>query len=137
MKGALRDRAFAEDAAARAGPALHFIRQREPDCERQAGADDRIAADEARARIEEMHRAAAPARAALLLAIHLRHDRAGRHAADQRVAVLAIRGDDRLVLRELAERADGDGFLADVEMEKAADLRRGIKAPRISPQSAG
>jgi hypothetical protein len=44
------------------------------------------------------------------------------HAAHQRVAVLAVGGDDVVVRRQRMQRADGAGLLADVEVQEAADL---------------
>ena len=46
----------------------------------------------------------------------------GRDAAHQRVAMLAVGRDDRVVGLQRLHRADGDRLLADVEMQEAADL---------------
>ena len=51
----------------------------------------------------------------------------GETPRDQRVAVLAIGRDDGVVRRERLHHADGHGFLADVEVQEAADLLRGVK----------
>ena len=72
-----------------------LVGQREADRDRQAAGDDRVAAVEARDGVEEVHRAAATAAAAFLLAVHLGHDRAGRDAAHERVAMLAVGRDER------------------------------------------
>src|SRR5450759_4941540 len=69
-----------------------------------------------------MHRAAVPMAAPLLLAVHLRHDRARRHAAHQRMTMLAISGKDRIVARELGHHPARDRLLADIQMQEAADL---------------
>jgi len=71
---------------------------------------------------EEVHRAAFAAGAAGGLAEHLGHQLVHVHASGQAVAVIAIGGDGVVVLAEQGLRADDDRFLADVEMEEAADL---------------
>ena len=95
---ALGDRAFAEEAGGDDVVAPHAVGEREPDRQRQAAADDGVAAVEIGRAVEQMHRAAAPAAAAFLLAVHLGQRRGHRYAAHQRVAVLAIGGDDAVAL---------------------------------------
>ena len=91
---ALGRRALAEEAGGDMRRAAHLVGQRQAHRQRQAAADDGIAAIEAVRGVEQVHRAAAPARGAGRLAIHLGHDLVHRHAAHQRMAVLAIGGDD-------------------------------------------
>ena len=67
MELALGDRAVAEEARRDRLAPLHLVGQREADRERQAAADDGVAAVEARGDVEEVHRAAAAAAAALAL----------------------------------------------------------------------
>ena len=50
-----------------------------------------------------------------------------RDAAHQRVTVLAVRRDDRVLRRERLHRTDRDGLLADVQVHEAADLRRAVE----------
>ena len=73
---------------------LQLVGEREPDRDRQAPADDRVAAVEAARDVEEVHRAAATATAAVGLAEHLGHQRPRRHTARQRLPVLAVGRDD-------------------------------------------
>ena len=122
MKLALGHRAVAEEARGHPLAALQLVGERKADRERQSAADDRVAAVEPGGRVKQVHRPATSARAALDLAVHLGHDRAGRDAADQRVTVLAIRGDDRVLRRERLHRTDRDGLLADVQVHEPADL---------------
>src|SRR5512138_1351769 len=74
-----------------------------------------------------MHRAAAAVRAAFALAVHLGHDGAHRHAAQQRLAVLSIGGDDVVLGRERRHGARRHGFLPNVEVQEAADLARAVE----------
>ena len=104
-----------------------LVGERQTDRQRQPAADDRVPAVEPGGRVEQVHRPAAPARAALDLAVHLGHDRAGRDAADQRVPVLAVGRDDRVLRRERLHRADRDRLLADVQVHEPADLRRAVE----------
>ena len=100
---AFGDRAFAEEAGRDDVLALHLVGKREPDSERQAAADNGVAAIEIGGAVEQMHRAAAPAAAAFLLAVHLGHHRGHRHAAHQRLAVLAIGRDDAVARLQAPE----------------------------------
>jgi hypothetical protein len=43
------------------------------------------------------------------------------------MAMLAVGGDDGIFRLQRLHRANGDRFLADVEMNEAADLARGVK----------
>ena len=97
MKLALVDRALAEEAGGDRVPVLHLVAERDADRERQPAADDRIAAVKTRGAVEDVHRAAAAAAAALQLAVHLGHQRGHADAAGDRLAMLAIGRDDRIV----------------------------------------
>ena len=122
VKLALRDRAFAEEAGGHDVLAAHAVGERQPDRERQAAAHDSVAAVEIGRAIEQVHRAAAPAAAALLLAVHFGEHGGHRYAAHERVPVLAIGRDDPVALFEHRDDADRDRFLAVVEMHEASDL---------------
>ena len=97
MKLALGDRAVAEEAGGHARPLLHLVGERQATAIGQAAADDGVAAVETGRRVEDVHRPAAAAAAAFLLAVHLRHQAVRGDAARQRVAVLAIGRDDGVV----------------------------------------
>ena len=127
VKLALGDGAVAEEARRDPRPLLHLVGEREPDRDREAAADDGVAAVEAGLRVEHVHRSAAAAAAALLLAVHLRHEPVGRDAARQRMTVLAVGRDDGIVWAECLHGADGDRFLADVQMQEAADLAGAVQ----------
>ena len=84
--------------------------------------DNGIAAVEAARHVEQVHRPATSAAAAVGLAVHLGHERAGRDAPRQRMAVLAVRGHDGIIRREGLHGPDGHRLLADVEVEETVDL---------------
>ncbi|MFT3685088.1 MAG: hypothetical protein QM783_09215 [Phycisphaerales bacterium] len=85
-------------------------------------ADDAVAAVVPVGLVEHVHAAALAFGAAGDLAEHLGHAGAHAHAAGERVTVVAVGGDDRVVLLKAVDGADGEGFLPDVEMAEAADL---------------
>ena len=94
-----------------------------PGGQRDVAADDRVAAEEALLGVEEVHRAA------LALASSRSPCPAARpspalalHAPGQGMAVVAVGGDDIVVLAEDADRADRHRLLAAVLVEEAADL---------------
>lgn len=105
----------------------HAVGEGEAGREREPAGDDRVAAVEAAAGIEEVHGAAAATAAAGGLAEHLRHDRLGRDPAGECMAVFAVRRHDRVVVREGLVDADGHGFLADVEVHETADAGRAVQ----------
>jgi hypothetical protein len=84
VKRALGHRAVAEEAGGHARSPLHLVGQRQAGGQRQAAADDGIAAEQPGRAVEQVHRAAAAARAAFLLAVHLGHDRASAARAPAR-----------------------------------------------------
>ena len=131
MELALDDGALAEEAAGDAVASGELVGQREPDGDREAAADDRVAAVEAALRVEEVHRAAPPAAAARRLAVHLGHERGRRQAARERVAVVAVGGDERVVRPERRHGPGRDRLLADVEVEEAADLAQAVQLGRL------
>ena len=90
--------------------------------QRDVAADDRVAAEEALLGVEEVHRAALALGAAGVPAQELGHRLVGPHPPGQGVAVVAIGGDDVVVLAEDADRTDGDRLLSAIEVAEAADL---------------
>ena len=127
VKLAFGDGALAEEAGRDDVLAAHVVGERKPDRERQPAADDGIAAVEIGGAVEQMHGAAAPAAASLLLAVHLGERRRHRHAAHQRMAMLAVGRDDPVALLEHRDDADGDRLLAVIEMQEASDLLLGVE----------
>src|ERR1019366_7430192 len=74
--------------------------------------------------------------AALLLAVHLGHDRARGHAPDERMAVLAVSGEDGVLTRKLGHYAARDRLLADVQVQEAADLAGAVDLRAFFLESA-
>ncbi len=124
MEFAFLDRAVAEEAGGQRLPALQLVAQRDADGERQAAADDRVAAIEPRRAVEDVHRAAAAAAAAFQLAEHLGHQPVHADAAGDRLAVLAVGRDDGVIGAERFHHADRHRLLAVIQMQKAEDLLR-------------
>ncbi len=137
MELALSHRAFAEEARGDARTPRHLVGQRQADRDRQSAAHDRIAAVKARGGVEQMHRAAAPAAASFLLAVHLGHHGSGGDARapahghargksprSRRRAPAPASCRRRSLLRRCTD-ARSRGF-----------CRRG-KLPRTSPRSGG
>ena len=73
-----------------------------------------------------MHRTAFAADASAFFAVKLSQNALGRHAFDHRLDVVAIGRDDHIGRFESHHRTDADGFLADVEMAKTADLAHAV-----------
>src|SRR4051812_33321907 len=69
-----------------------------------------------------MHRAPLPFRAAGRLAKEFRHALVHVHPECERMAVVAVSGDDMVIDAEQRAGADGHALLPDIEMEKAANL---------------
>ena len=94
----------------------------------EAGAEGGLATDDAVAAPvvlvgrEIMHRATLALRAARHAAGQLGHALVHTHADHQAVAVVAVASDDMVMFTQKGDRAGGDGFLADIEVEEAANL---------------
>jgi len=86
------------------------------------GADDRVAAQEVRRLVEEVHRAALTVAEPVAAPEQLGHDPTRVGALRQTVAVLAVRRDRVVVGAQHGRRADGHRLLADIQVEEAADL---------------
>lgn len=96
--------------------------------QRQMPADNRIAAPEVVIARREVHRAAFAAADAGALAHHLGHQGFGVDAARQRNAVIAISGDDVILLAQCGQRTNADRLMAAVEVQvNARDLLLFVK----------
>ena len=80
--------------------------------------------------VEKMHRTAQPARAAGLFSEKLGHAGVGAGAASERMTMIAIGGDDVIVVPHRRDCADHDRFLPNVKMAKTADFLRLILLTR-------
>jgi hypothetical protein len=102
--------------------ALVFQRVGRTGGQRQLPANDRIPAHEVAGGIEQVHRAAAPARHAGLFAEQLGHHRARRNPTCDNVAVLAIVGEDIVCRRQRRRQADNRRLFAQIEVAVTADF---------------
>src|SRR5438876_64571 len=109
-----------------------LARESHPGGDRHVAADDGPPAEEPLRRVEEVHRPApSPARSGRT-AVELGHGRPGVARASQVVGMLPVRRDDVVGRLRGRDGPDADRLLADVEVEKAADLplrvgfRRGL-----------
>ena len=130
------DAPLAEIGGADAVVAAIPIREGQAGAERNLGADDAVAAEEALLLAEHVHRAALAAAVAAGAAGEFGHDAARLHAAGQHVAVVAVGGDDLVALAEGGLDADDDGFLADVEVAEAADETHAIELAGLFLEAA-
>ena len=126
----LMDRALVDRAVTHVGQGNSigveiFLRVSNADTERNLPADDAVTAIKMLLHVEEMHRTALAARAAGDFAEEFRHAGIRIDAAREGVAVIAVGGDDRVVVVKDGNRADGDRFLAVVEVAKTLDLGLG------------
>src|SRR6266550_2501765 len=124
--------AVAEEAERDVAFLAVLAREGHPGGDRHVAADDGPPAEEPLGRVEDVHRPApSPARSGRA-AVELGHRRPGVARASQVVGMLAVRRDDVVGRLRARDGPDGDRLLADVEVEKAADLplrvgfRRGL-----------
>jgi hypothetical protein len=101
---------------------MEFVGERQAYGKRQSAPDNCVSPVEASVRVKEVHRAAAAHTAALELAVHLGHHRAHTQPLGQGVTVFAVGSDYCIVLAEVSHHPHGDGFLADVQVKKTANL---------------
>ena len=104
--------------------------------ERQVAADDPVAAHEPPLPVEDVHRAAAPARGPVDAPEELRHHVLGVGAAGDRVAVGAVGADQVVVRLHHRGRADDRRLLADRQVEEATGLRPLVLAPGLLLEAA-
>src|SRR5207247_10177800 len=80
--------------------------------------------------VEEVHRATQPSRASGFFSKKFGHACVCARAAGECVRMIAICGDDVIIVTHSRHRSGHDRFLADVEMTKAADFLRLILLTR-------
>ena len=104
--------------------------------QRQGAADDPVAAHEAALEVEDVHRAAAPARGAVDAAEELGHHVLRVGAAGDRVAVGAVGADQVVVVAHHRGGADDRRLLADRQVKEAAGLGLLVLAPGLLLEAA-
>src|SRR5205823_574484 len=79
--------------------------------------------------VEDMHRTPQPARAARVFPKQFRHARICTGAAGKSMGMIAVSGNDVVIVAHGSDRAGHDCFLADVELTKTAVcLSRGVES---------
>ena len=122
MEGADVGRPVAEEGDRDARLVSHLEGEGGADGRRQPAADDGVRAHVAALDVVEVHRAAIAVRAALDLAVQLRHHLVRRRPVREHVPVRAVRRCDHVVLSERAADADRDRLLADAGMQEAGEV---------------
>ncbi len=134
---AFRRGAFAKEETVTFGLFCILSASPKPTAERQVAADDGVAAVEVGGLVEQVHGAAAAACAAGHFAVHLGHDRVGAHTARQGMPVLAVGGDDAVFGVRYGHHTGGDGFFANIQVQKTRGSWWLGTARRPFPRSAG
>ena len=93
--------------------------------------DDAAGAHEADLGLEQVHRAAAAARAAGGAAHHLGDQFARRHALGQGMAVAAVRAEHGVIVAQVRAHARRHRLLADVGMHAAVDFARRVELDQL------
>src|SRR5690348_16664573 len=136
MKRALIDCAVAKEAKGDPIFVAIFRSERQSSGKRNVRPDNRVPAVHVILFVEKVHRAAKSLSAAGRLSEKFGHTRVGAGSARQGVAVIAISSNNVIVGTDGSDRADHNGFLADVEVAKAADLLRLILLARAFLETA-
>ena len=105
--------------------------QCQPYGDRQVPGDDGITAPEVLADVGKVHRTAASLIYAGFFAVQFRHQALRIQSAHDGMPVIAIMRHDVILRAQRMNCAHGDGFLADVEMQEAADFALLIRSARL------
>ncbi len=124
---ALVDRAVAEIGHADAAVALVLVSEGQARTERYLGADDAVTAEEILFAREHVHGPALTLGIAAATTGQFGHHALGIHAAGQHVAVIAVRGNDRVLRLRRGLHADDDRFLADIEVTEPTDQPHAVQ----------
>ncbi len=122
VERSLIDRAVSEEADTYLVGVPVLDGKSDPGCERHPASDDAMAAQEARADVEHVHRAAFSFGYAGRLAEKLCHDVLGVGALGDALSVLPIRAHDVVVRPKRGDESYPDCFLACVQVQEAADF---------------
>src|SRR4030095_3748631 len=124
VEGALIDRSITEKAER--DPIFAAVLDGESQSHRQRNVrcDNSVTSVHVMLLVEKMHRAAQAARAACFFPKKLRHTGVGACAASKRVSVIAVSGDDVVIVTDRSDSAGYHRFLPNVKMTKTADLLR-------------
>ena len=98
---------------------------------RQAGADNAVGAADTGLRAGDMHGAGIAVTGAVRAAENFGHERLQLHALGERVAMTAMRREDRVGRRQAGTHAGGDRFLADADVNEARDFAVGENLEKL------
>src|SRR5436189_2974433 len=124
MERPLVDCSVTEEAERHAIFAPVFDGKTHSNCQRNMSGDNGVTPIHMMFAVEEMHRAAQAARAACFLSKKLRHASIRTRAASKRVSVIAVGGDDIIVITNGSDGACYHCFLSNVKVAKTTDLLR-------------
>ena len=123
----LIDRAVSEVSHTDGIALFIFVGKGEPCSNRNLRRDDPMPAVEVFLFAEHMHGSALAAGIAIRAAGQFGHHAAGVHAASQHMAMIPVRCNDLIVILQRRLDPDHDGFLANIEMAKSADLAHAVE----------
>src|SRR6266513_4747028 len=124
VEGALVNRSVAEEAKRDTVFATVFDGESQSHRERNVSCDNGVTSIHVMLLIEEMHRAPQAARAACFFSKKLRHTCVGARATSKRVSMIAVSGDDVVIVTNSSDGAGDDCFLPNVKVTKTTDLLR-------------
>ena len=122
MKTALIDRPVTKVTETNLVATPVLVRKGNPCRQRNMAAHNRVATQKAPLCLEEVHRATLAARTACGLAQKFSHGRLWIHPTRQGMAVVAISGDQVVIVSQHADRSDRTRLLAIVKMAKATNF---------------
>ena len=124
MEGALIDRSITEKAERDAIFAPVLDGESQSHRQRNVSCDNGVTSVHVMLLVEKMHRATQAARTPCFFPKKLRHTGVGACAASKSVGVIAVGGDDVVIITNGSDRAGHNCFLPDVKVAKTTDLLR-------------
>ena len=125
-RGALVARAIAGKGDCDMALAINLAGNACAHCDRCASADDTVCAQHALVDIGDVHRSALAARNAGLAARQFGHHKFGVDTAQQHMAMVAVPGDDAVLIGQRCLDTGRDGFLTDIEVAEAANKTEAV-----------
>ena len=124
VEGSLIDRSITEKAERDAIFAPVLDGESQSHRQRNVSCDNGVTSVHVMLLVEKMHRATQAARTACFFSKKLRHTGVRACAASKRVSVIAVSGDDVVIVANGRDGAGHNCFLANVKVTKTADLLR-------------
>ena len=124
MEGTLIDRSITEKAERDAIFATVFDGESQSHRQRNVSGDNGVTTVHVMFLVEKMHRATQAARTAGFFSKKLRHTGVRACAASKSVSMIAVGGDNVVIITNGSDSAGHNCFLTDVKVAKTADLLR-------------